>query len=38
VDNDVLDSRPLENGGANIKMPVHLEDGKYICGWEIEKN
>ncbi len=38
VDNDVLDVKAFQNWQAEYKdAEFILEDGKYICGWEVEK-
>jgi len=38
VDNDVLDTEAFRNWRPDFKNAEFiLEDGKYICGWEIEK-
>ena len=38
VDNDVLDTEAFSNWRAEYNNAEFiLEDGKYICGWEIEK-
>jgi len=38
VDNDILDQEAFKSWRAEFKdAEFILEDGKYICGWEIEK-
>ncbi len=38
VDNDILDTDAFKNGRPEYKdAEFILEDGKYICGWEVEK-
>lgn len=38
VDNDVLDTEAFKNWREEYKdAEFILEDGKYICGWEVEK-
>ncbi len=38
VSNDVLDVEAFRTGARNIIMQRFiLEDGKYICGWAVEK-
>ena len=38
VDNDILDIEAFKNWQPHLKdAKFILEDGKYICGWEVEK-
>ncbi len=38
VDNDILDTEAFKNWRPEFsKAEFILEDGKYVCGWEIEK-
>jgi leucyl-tRNA synthetase len=38
VDNDILDTEAFKNWQAEFSdAEFILEDGKYICGWEVEK-